>query len=106
MFAVLGLLLGALRGGIGGAIGGLIGGAILGALTGALLAISLRPEVGAAIGATTALTIWPLLAIRGQMQRGIDTEALKAKFWPAQTIETTKETIEWVREQTPLGRKS
>jgi hypothetical protein len=23
-----------------------------------------------------------------------------------QTIETTKETIEWVREQMPLGRKS
>jgi len=25
---------------------------------------------------------------------------------PNQTIETTKETIEWVREQMPLGRKS
>ena len=33
-------------------------------------------------------------------------DSLKARFTPSQTIETTKETIEWVREQTPLGRKS
>jgi hypothetical protein len=39
-------------------------------------------------------------------RRGVDTDALKARFIPTATIETTKETIEWVREQTPLGRKS
>ena len=39
-------------------------------------------------------------------RRGVDAEALKARFLPRQTMDTTKETIEWVRAQTPLGRKS
>ena len=39
-------------------------------------------------------------------RNGIDKEKLRARFVPDQTIETTKETIEWVREQMPLGRKS
>jgi hypothetical protein len=37
------------------------------------------------------------------VRQGFDGEALKARFWPTQTIETTKETIEWLREQRPLG---
>ena len=52
------------------------------------------------------LIAWPILAGYGVARRGIDTEALKARFYPTQTIETTKETIEWVRERTPLGPKS
>jgi hypothetical protein len=39
-------------------------------------------------------------------RHGIDMGKLKDRFVPVQTIETTKETIEWVREQMPLGRKS
>ena len=39
-------------------------------------------------------------------RHGIDTAKLKDRFVPDQTIATTKETIEWVREQMPLGRKS
>ena len=38
--------------------------------------------------------------------RSTDFGELKKRFMPNQTIETTKETIEWVREQMPLGRKS
>jgi len=38
--------------------------------------------------------------------RAADFGELKNRFIPTQTIETTKETIEWVREQMPLGRKS
>jgi hypothetical protein len=39
-------------------------------------------------------------------REGIDGDALKARFWPDETITTTKETIEWVRERTPLGPRS
>jgi len=103
---IVGLVLGARGGGGRGAAVGLIGGAIVGALLGALTAIALGPRVGAAIGVTVALTVWLALIGREAAQRGIDTEALKARFWPQQTIDTTKETIEWVREQAPRGPKS
>ena len=63
-------------------------------------------RVGVALGLFVALVAWPALAGYGLSRRGVDTDALKARFYPKQTIETTKETIEWVREQTPLGRKS
>ena len=128
--ALLGLLSGARSGGIGGAIGGLIGaivlgllglvagsrgggfigafvgglgGAIFGALLGALTSVAIGPRVGAAIGLAVALIIWPIAMSIGVARRGVDTEALKNRFWPDETIETTKETIEWVRERTPLG---
>lgn len=104
--ALLGLLLGARSGGAKGAVAGLIGGAILGALLGALTAVALGPRVGAAIGVTVGLLTWLALMGRGVASEGIDGEELKNRFWPRTTIETTKETIEWVREQTPLGPKS
>jgi hypothetical protein len=103
--AVLGLLLGS-RGGMGGAIGGLVGGAIAGLAIGALSAVALGPQVGAAIGVTVALIAWPALVGWSAVRQGIDGEALAAKFTPTHTIEMTKETIEWVRTQTPLGPKS
>lgn len=104
--AILGLVLGGRGGGMGGAIVGGIGGAILGALVGILTAIALGPRVGAAIGVAVGLTAWPVLMGMGVARRGIDTEALRARFWPDETIETTKETIEWVRARTPLGPRS
>jgi len=104
--ALVGLLLGARGGGVGGAVAGLIVGAIAGALIGALTAIALGPRVGAAIGVTIALIVWLALIGIQVARRGIDGAALKARFWPQQTIDTTKETIEWVREQAPLGPKS
>ena len=52
-----------------------------------------------------ALFVAILLGIAA-FRNGIDTEALKNRFYPNVTIETTKETIEWVRAQTPLGPKS
>ncbi len=106
LFAIVGLFLGARSGGMGGAIGGAIAGLILGGLLGALTAVALGPRVGAAIGVTVGLATWPALMGIGVSRQGIDTEALKAQFWPNETIDTTKETIEWVRERTPLGPKS
>ena len=103
--SVLGLLLGA-RGGMGGAVAGLVGGAILGAAVGALSAITFGLQVGAAIGVTVALVAWPALVGWTLSRRGVDGEALAARFTPRQTIDMTRETIEWVRAQTPLGPKS
>ena len=63
-------------------------------------------QVAAALGLFTLFITWPILMGLGVSRNGVDTDALKARFYPSQTIETTKETIEWVRERTPLGRKS
>jgi hypothetical protein len=104
--AVVGLLAGLRAAGAGGAIGGLIGGAIVGVLLGAFTALRWGPHAGAAAGIAVGLILWPALFAASVMRRGIDFEALKNRLWPNQTIETTRETIEWVRKQTPLGRKS
>ena len=90
----------------GSVAGGLIGGAIGGVLLGVLTAVALGPRVGAAFGVLATLIAWPALAGLDVARAGIDRDALKARFYPGQTIETTKETIEWVRQRTPLGRKS
>ena len=87
-------------------IGGLIGGAILGAIVGALSAVRFGVGPGAALGVALGLGTWAALAGLALARKGIDGEAMKARFWPSQTIETTKETIEWVRERTPLGPRS
>jgi hypothetical protein len=50
------------------------------------------------------LLVWPALAAVLVLTH-IDGKELKQRFVPQQTIETTKETIEWVREQLPLVRK-
>lgn len=63
-------------------------------------------QVAGALGILTLFITWPILMGLGVSRTGIDTDVLKARFYPSQTIETTKETIEWVRERTPLGRKS
>jgi hypothetical protein len=103
--AVVGLV-GGLRGGTGASIGGLVGGAIVGALLGLLSSTTIPGTVGAALGVWVALIVWPILAGREVLRTGIDGEALRQRFMPDQTIELTKETIEWVRARTPLAPKS
>lgn len=82
--------------------------AVLGVAAGAGLAIGLGWEVrvAAALGTLVALIAWPILAGIAVARRGIDGEALKAKFTPDETIAETKETIEWVRARLPLAPKS
>jgi hypothetical protein len=99
-------LIGGLRAPGGSAVGGLFVGAFAGIVLGVLTAVALGPRVGAAFGALTALIAWPALMGLDVSRTGIDGDALKARFYPGTTIETTKETIEWVRQRTPLGRKS
>ncbi|HEX7472517.1 MAG TPA: hypothetical protein VF323_05515 [Candidatus Limnocylindrales bacterium] len=103
VLAILGLLLGLRAAGGAGAIGGLFGGAIAGVALGALSAIRFGSGPGVALGIAVASIVWIALVARALMRFGVDGDALKARFWPSQTIDTTKETIEWVRERTPLG---
>ena len=103
---LLGLVLGGLAGGGGGAIGGLIAGVLLGAILGAFSAITFGVQAGAAVGVTVGLLSWPILAGVSVARSGIDGDAIKARFWPSVTVETSKETLEWLRAQTPLGPKA
>jgi hypothetical protein len=104
--AIVGLFAGAGAGGLGAAIGGLVAGALAGALLGAFSAITFGWRVGAAVGVAVALLAWIALMGARVARQGIDTEALKARFWPQTTIETTRETLEWARERMPVGPKS
>ncbi|MEO8208473.1 MAG: phage holin family protein [Chloroflexota bacterium] len=76
------------------------------AITIVLLLLHVDSRVSTGLGFLILLGAWPTLAGLGVSRAGIDTDALKRRFYPSQTIETTKETIEWVRERTPLGPKS
>jgi len=105
IFGLVGFVLGG-RSGLGAAIGSLIGGAVVGAVLGVLTGISLPPTVGAALGVLVGLVAWPLIAGRDLARKGIDGEAMKQRFTPSQTMELTKETIEWVRARMPLVPKS
>jgi uncharacterized membrane protein HdeD (DUF308 family) len=105
LLGVLGLISG-IRSGVGGAIGRLIVGAILGAILGLITVISIPTQVGAAFGVLVALIAFPILAGWDVYSKGIDGDTLKQKFIPRNTIDLTKETIEWVRARTPLVPKS
>ena len=83
-----------------------IGLAILGLLVGAIVAIDFSLAVAIALGLAVALALWPALVGIDTYRRGLDIDGLKKRFYPRLTIETTKETIEWVRKQRPLGPKS
>lgn len=105
--AIAGLVIGARAvGGAGGILGGLAAGLAAGALVGAFLAISFGLRVGAALGFAVFFLAWPILeGVRTQRQ-GIDVEELKARFYPAVSIETTKESIEWAKARVPRGPRS
>jgi hypothetical protein len=105
--AVIGLVLGYRLGHSGkAAIGGLIGGLVGGAIIGALLSIDYGPRIGAAIAVATFLAAWVALELLTFREQGINADELKRRFWPQQTIDTTKESIEWAKARLPLGPKS
>jgi uncharacterized membrane protein (DUF485 family) len=87
-------------------IGGFVGGAFVGLFLGLLAAAGPSYRVAAAVGVAALLLFWPIIAAVLVFRHGIDTAKLRERFVPDVTIETTKETIEWVREQMPLARKS
>jgi hypothetical protein len=87
------------------AVGIAIVGAIVGGLLGALLGVPMSWGISIAVALAVFLILYAILAAILVLRKA-DFKELKDRLLPNQTIETTKETIEWVREQMPLGRKS
>ena len=108
LWALIGLIAGivvALRmdrsaGGRFAAIAGLV---VFGVVFGAFTAITFGPQVGAAIGVTVGYLAWMALMGVDIARTGIDVEVLKNRFTPVQTIETSKETLEWLQKRMPPG---
>ena len=72
-------------------------------LIGAFTAITFGPQVSAGIGITVAYIMWMTLMGIDVARAGIDVEALKHRFYPVQTIDTSKETLEWLQKRMPPG---
>jgi hypothetical protein len=113
---VVGMLLGGLVGLIAGIVvalrmdgarGGrfvaLAGLTVLGVALGAFTAITFGPQVGAGIGVTVGYITWMVLMGVDVARTGVDLEALKNRFYPVQTIDTSKETLEWLQKRMPPG---
>jgi hypothetical protein len=106
---IIGALLGAIvlgvRGGAGGAGKGFVAGLVLGAIVGLVQAVGVELRVAAAIGVAVALGTWIAVMALRVSRDGIDMEAFGQRFVPQKTIDTTRETMEWVRSRTPLERE-
>ena len=105
--ALVGVLIGfaaAIRiGSSGGRFAAIVGLAIVGALGGAFSAITFGPHVGAAVGITIGYLTWIVLMGVDVARSGVDVEGLKERFYPSQTIDTGKETLEWLQKRMPPG---
>ena len=112
---IVGLLVGALIGvliGIaaavriesgGGRFGAIVGLAFAGAVVGAFSAITFGPQVGTATGITIGYLTWITLMGKDVARSGIDVDGMKERFYPSQTIDTGKETLEWLQKRMPPG---
>ena len=106
---VVGVALGALVGlilgiGLGLRVGGWVmpvALVVLGAILGALSAVTYGLHVGIALGITVGYISWIALLAAVMASAGIDAEALKQRFYPSQTIDTSKETLEWLKTRLP-----
>ena len=97
---------GARRGGIRMILAAVLAGALLGVVVGAFTAIAFSAHVGIAIGVAIALIAWISLVAAAVARTGIDGKALKDRFMPSQTIEMTKETLEWLKQRMPRDLES
>lgn len=112
---VVGLLFGALVGALigfasairigsaGARVGAIVGLTALGLLAGAFSAITFSPQVGAAVGITLGYLTWIVLMGVDVARRGVDFDDMKDRFYPTQSIETGKETLEWLQKRMPPG---
>ena len=87
----------------GGRFVALAGSIVLGVALGAFTAITFGPQVGAGLGITAGYLAWIALMAADVARTGIDLEALKNRFYPVQTVETSKETLEWLQKRMPPG---
>ena len=105
---VIGLLslLPAIR--IGGGFGVLvlIAGLVVGVALGAFTAITFDWQPAVGLGLSVAYLAWIGLMIVDVARSGVDTEALKNRFTPRVTIDTFKETLEWLKKRMPRGNES
>ena len=102
-----GLVVGARGGGgAGGAVAGFFTGFVLGGALGAFSAITFSWHVAIAIGIALFLLLAIALMVADVASRGIDTEALKKRFYPQASIDMTKETVEWAKARIPRGPRS
>jgi hypothetical protein len=110
IWVIIGVLLGLVAAtrvsGTGARGGAMLGGAVIGALVGAMSALDVGPQVGAALGITTGYIAWIVLMAVEAARTGVDVDALKARFYPTQTIETSKETLAWLQSKMPPGTGS
>lgn len=83
--------------------GSIVGGAIAGALIGAISAVDVGARVGAGIGIATGYVVWLLAMGVDVATEGVDFDELKKRFYPAETIETSKETLAWLQSKMPPG---
>jgi hypothetical protein len=105
--ALAGLVVGARGGGgLGGAIAGFLTGFVLGGAVGAFSAITFTWHVAIAIGIALFLGLAIALMLADVASRGIDTEALKRRFYPQASIDMGKETVEWAKARMPRGPRS
>jgi hypothetical protein len=81
----------------------IVSGLVLGGLFGAFTAITFGPHVSAGIGITVGYLTWIIVMGIAVARNGIDVEALQARFTPTATIDTTKETLEWLQTRLPPG---
>ncbi len=101
---VLGVVVAAMAVDSGGVRAATVTGLVaVGVLVGAISAITFGPQVGAAVGITVGYLTWIGLMAVDLGRTGVDTEALKNRFYPSATIETSKETLEWLQKRMPPG---
>ena len=77
-------------------------GAVIGAFTS--ITFAWRPAFG--LGLSITYLLWIVFLIGDLFRIGIDDEALKERFYPARTIDTTKETLEWLQKRMPRENES
>ena len=102
----IGLLVGVIGAARGGGTGAVVGGVVVGLLLGALSAVDVGPQVGVGIGIALGYIVWIAVMAMDVARSGVDTEELMARFYPKQTIETSKETLAWLQSKMPPGTGS
>jgi hypothetical protein len=103
---LLGIGLAIRASGAGARFGSIVGGILLGGLFGAFTAIEFDPRAGVGVGIAAGYATWIVLMLIDISRTGVDVEALQARFTPTQTIETSKETLEWLQKRMPPGTGS
>lgn len=81
----------------------IVGLLVVGALVGGFSSITLGPQAGAGAGVAVGWLTWIRLMGADAARHGITVDRFKERFYPSQTIETGKETIEWLQKRMPPG---